>query len=112
EDGRAGRIGGCSVDVIEVAFNHSVEYYHARFWRLRMANGPEKHAVVSHDEWLAAQKAFLTKEKEFTHQREELSRQRRALPWEKVEKQYFFEGPDGTESLSDLFGDKHQLVVY
>ena len=31
QDGTARRIGDCSVDVIEVAFNHSVEYYHARF---------------------------------------------------------------------------------
>ena len=77
-----------------------------------MTNGAEKHPVVSHDEWLAAQKAFLTKEKEFTHQREELSRQRRALPWEKLDKPYVFEGPDGTVSLSDLFGGRNQLIVY
>ena len=72
----------------------------------------ENHAVVSHDQWLAARKAFLTKEKEFTHLRDELSRQRRELPWEKVEKQYVFDGPGGRESLSDLFEGRNQLVVY
>jgi len=48
------------------------------------------HTVVSHEEWLSARTAFLAKEKEFTRLRDELSRQRRALPWEKVEKQYAF----------------------
>lgn len=70
------------------------------------------HAVVSHEQWLAARTAFLAKEKEFTRLRDELSRQRRELPWEKVEKDYVFDGPNGKESLSDLFGKRSQLVVY
>jgi hypothetical protein len=53
----------------------------------------EHPKVVPQAEWLAARKAFLKKEKEFTRLRDELSRQRRELPWEKVEKQYTFEGP-------------------
>jgi len=77
-----------------------------------MANSTEKHPVVSHDEWLAARKAFLTKEKEFTKLRDELSRQRRELPWEKVEKRYDFDGPEGKVTLSELFGERNQLVVY
>jgi predicted dithiol-disulfide oxidoreductase (DUF899 family) len=77
-----------------------------------MAIDTENHPVVSHDGWLAAQKAFLTKEKEFTRLRDELSRQRRELPWEKVEKRYVFEGPEGTVTLSELFGERSQLVVY
>ena len=68
--------------------------------------------VVSHDEWLAARKKFLAKEKEFTKQRDELSRLRRELPWEKVEKKYVFEGVNGTETLSDLFDGRSQLLVY
>lgn len=72
----------------------------------------QDHEVVSHEEWTAARKALLTKEKEFTHRREELARQRRALPWERVEKPYAFDGPDGKETLSDLFDDRSQLVVY
>jgi predicted dithiol-disulfide oxidoreductase (DUF899 family) len=68
--------------------------------------------VVSHSEWISARKEFLSKEKEFTRLRDELSRERRELPWEKVEKQYVFEGPKEKETLSDLFGGRNQLVVY
>src|SRR5271166_1526030 len=68
--------------------------------------------VVSSSEWLAARKAFLAKEKEFTRLRDELSRERRELPWEKVEKSYTFEGPNGKETLADLFDGRSQLVVY
>ena len=72
----------------------------------------ENHTVVSPDEWLVARKELLAKEKEFTRLRDELSRQRRELPWEKVEKDYSFEGPSGKETLSDLFGGRSQLIVY
>jgi predicted dithiol-disulfide oxidoreductase (DUF899 family) len=68
--------------------------------------------IVSHDQWLAARTALLDKEKEFTRLRDELSRQRRALPWERVDKSYLFEGPDGARSLADLFDGRSQLVVY
>jgi predicted dithiol-disulfide oxidoreductase (DUF899 family) len=68
--------------------------------------------VVSQAEWLAARKEHLAKEKEFTRLRDELSRQRRALPWERVEKQYIFEGPNGKVTLADLFEKRSQLVVY
>ena len=72
----------------------------------------EDHRVVSREEWLAARKALLQKEKEFTHLREDLSRQRRELPWVKVTEAYSFEGPRGTETLADLFDGRSQLVVY
>lgn len=68
--------------------------------------------VVSQTEWIAARKEFLTREKEFTRLRDELSRQRRELPWEKVEKDYVFEGPKGKETLAGLFGRRSQLIVY
>lgn len=70
------------------------------------------HAVTSKADWLAARKVLLAKEKEFTKLRDELSEERRRLPWLKIEKDYVFDGPDGSESLSDLFGKHHQLVVY
>jgi len=54
----------------------------------------------------------LRKEKELTRLRDELSRQRRALPWEKVEKQYVFDTPRGKQTLADLFGGRSQLMVY
>ncbi len=68
--------------------------------------------VVSHEEWVAARKEFLKKEREFTHLRDELSRQRRELPWEKVAKNYTFVGPNGNETLADLFEGREQLFVY
>jgi predicted dithiol-disulfide oxidoreductase (DUF899 family) len=70
------------------------------------------HAVVSHEEWLAARTAFLAREKEFTRERDELSRQRRELPWERVDKVYTFDGPSGKETLAELFGKRSQLIVY
>lgn len=68
--------------------------------------------VVSQAEWLAARKELLTKEKEFTRLRDELSRKRRELPWEKLEKEYVFDGQNGKETLADLFGGRSQLIVY
>jgi len=68
--------------------------------------------IVSQDEWLAARKQHLVKEKEFTRLRDELSGQRRELPWVKVEKRYVFDGPNGMETLADLFDGRSQLIVY
>ena len=71
---------------------------------------PQK--IVSHEEWLVARKAHLAEEKAFTRARDALSRKRRELPWEKVEKNYVFDGPNGKETLAGLFGKNSQLVVY
>lgn len=71
-----------------------------------------KHSVVSHQEWLEARKALLEKEKELTRLRDDMARQVRELPWERVEKEYTFEGPGGSESLADLFEGRGQLIVY
>jgi predicted dithiol-disulfide oxidoreductase (DUF899 family) len=70
------------------------------------------HPVVSREEWLAARTAFLAREKEFTRLRDELSRERRGLPWVKVDKQYTFEGSNGSETLAQLFENRTQLIVY
>ena len=72
----------------------------------------ETHKVVSHDERVAARRQLLAEEKEFTRVRDRLSRRRRDLPWERVDKDYVFEGPDGRETVSQLFDGKHQLAVY
>lgn len=71
-----------------------------------------QHQVVSREAWLAARKALLAKEKAFTKARDQLSRERRELPWEKVDKTYVFDGPNGKETLSDLFAGRQQLLVY
>src|SRR6266849_5938934 len=72
----------------------------------------ENHAVVTPDEWREARLRLLDKEKEFTRLRDGLSRERRELPWEPVAKDYVFDGPDGKESLAQLFDGKSQLIVY
>jgi len=68
--------------------------------------------VVSRDEWLIARKDLLTREKELTRLRDEVSRHRRELPWVKIDKDYVFDGPDGKETLADLFDGRSQLIVY
>jgi predicted dithiol-disulfide oxidoreductase (DUF899 family) len=68
--------------------------------------------VVSRDEWLAARKALLIKEKEHMRAGDRLSAERRALPWVKVEKDYVFDAPEGQVSLADLFDGCSQLIVH
>jgi predicted dithiol-disulfide oxidoreductase (DUF899 family) len=72
----------------------------------------DNHKVVSRSEWVDARRRFLAEEKAFTRARDRLSQQRRDLPWERVDKEYVFEGPSGKESLPQLFNGKSQLVVY
>ncbi len=69
------------------------------------------HRVVSREEWIEARKRHLAREKEFTRLRDQLSQERRELPWVRVDKPYVFEGPDGKESLADLFAGRSQLIV-
>lgn len=74
--------------------------------------GAGDHPVVSHEAWLAARTAFLSKEKEFTRLTEAHNRERRELPWEAVTRAYVFDGPDGKQTLADLFDGRSQLIVY
>jgi len=71
-----------------------------------------EHKIVSHDRWVEERQQLLAKEKEFTQLRDELSQARRDLPWERVEKNYIFEGPDGKQTLAQLFGKQSQLIIY
>ena len=70
-----------------------------------------EHKIVSPDEWLAARRALLAEEKALLKAHDALAAKRRALPWVKVEKRYEFEGPDGRETLSDLFDGRSQLII-
>ena len=70
------------------------------------------HKIVSREEWLEARKEHLRKEKEFTRLRDELSRRRHELPWVKIDKPYLFHGPDGEQTLADLFAGRSQLIIY
>ena len=67
--------------------------------------------VASRDEWLAARRDLLAREKEATRLKDELNTQRRNLPMVRLEKEYTFEGPEGTVDLVDLFAGQRQLVL-
>jgi predicted dithiol-disulfide oxidoreductase (DUF899 family) len=72
----------------------------------------DNHKIVSKNGWIAARKVLLKKEKEFTALRDQLSQQRRDLPWIAVDKKYVFDGPNGKQTLSELFDGRSQLIVY
>jgi predicted dithiol-disulfide oxidoreductase (DUF899 family) len=72
----------------------------------------DNHQIVSKNEWIEARKVLLKKEKQFTALRDQLSQQRRDLPWVAVDKEYVFDGPNGKQTLSELFDGRSQLIVY
>ena len=77
-----------------------------------MTKSLEEHKIVSENDWVEARKSLLIKEKEFTVLRDQLNQQRRELPWKAVNKEYLFEGPNGKETLTELFDGRSQLIVY
>jgi predicted dithiol-disulfide oxidoreductase (DUF899 family) len=74
-------------------------------------NATARHEVVSADRWLAERKTLLAREKELVRLSDAVARERRALPWERVEKNYVFDAPEGRCSLADLFDGRRQLLV-
>jgi predicted dithiol-disulfide oxidoreductase (DUF899 family) len=68
--------------------------------------------VVSQADWEGAHEQLLVKEKHATRARDALAAERRRQPMTRIEKDYAFEGPDGTASLRDLFDGRRQLVLY
>jgi predicted dithiol-disulfide oxidoreductase (DUF899 family) len=68
--------------------------------------------IVSPQDWEAARLDLLVKEKQHTRARDALAAERRRMPWQAVEKEYAFEGPEGRASLLDLFAGRRQLIVY
>lgn len=68
--------------------------------------------IVSHEEWVAARKAHLVREKQLTKQLDALRAERRRLPMEKLEKQYTFDGPKGKQALADIFEGQRLLIIY
>jgi predicted dithiol-disulfide oxidoreductase (DUF899 family) len=69
------------------------------------------HNIVSPEEWIAARKELLKKEKEATRLSDAVSAERRQLPWVKVNKNYVFDAPGGKVTLADLFAGRTQLVI-
>lgn len=72
----------------------------------------DTHRIVNHSEWVQNRQQLLAAEKELTRARDQLANRRRELPWERVEKAYSFEAPNGQVTLADLFGGHSQLLVY
>jgi predicted dithiol-disulfide oxidoreductase (DUF899 family) len=68
--------------------------------------------IVTREQWLAARRDLLAKEKALTRQRDALSAQRRCLPRVEIDKEYVFDGPNGAAHLADFFEGRRQLVVY
>jgi predicted dithiol-disulfide oxidoreductase (DUF899 family) len=71
-----------------------------------------EHRVGTQEEWAAARKELLEREKDLTHRSDELAEQRRELPWVAVEKEYTFETDEGTKTLAELFDGRSQLLMY
>jgi predicted dithiol-disulfide oxidoreductase (DUF899 family) len=70
------------------------------------------HNVVTEQQWIEARRALLAEEKAWTRERDRLAKKRRALPWVKVEKDYLFEGAEGSVTLAELFDGRSQLIVF
>jgi predicted dithiol-disulfide oxidoreductase (DUF899 family) len=68
--------------------------------------------IVSREEWIAARRAFLEKEKLHMRDGDALAAERRALPWVKVEKTYMFDTTGGPRALAELFDGRNQLIVH
>ena len=67
--------------------------------------------VVTREQWLAARTELLAAEKEATRSRDALNARRRQLPMVRIDKEYKFDGAQGTVPLAALFGDSRQLII-
>jgi len=77
-----------------------------------MANaGIAHHPVVSSDRWVSERKTLLAREKELMRLQDQVARERRALPWERIDKNYTFDTSEGPRTLADLFEGRRQLMV-
>jgi predicted dithiol-disulfide oxidoreductase (DUF899 family) len=72
----------------------------------------QPNQTASQDEWLAARKALLAKEKVHMRAGDALAAERRALPWLKIDKSYTFDTERGQRTLAELFDGCRQLIVH
>jgi predicted dithiol-disulfide oxidoreductase (DUF899 family) len=68
--------------------------------------------VVASEDWLAARKELLAREKEVTKAKDAVDAARRQLPVTEITRTYTFMGPRGEVSLVDLFEGRRQLIIY
>jgi predicted dithiol-disulfide oxidoreductase (DUF899 family) len=71
-----------------------------------------KPSIATPQEWEAARQRLLVKEKELTRARDAMAAERRRMPWQAVDKEYEFDGPEGKTNLAGLFAGRRQLIVY
>jgi predicted dithiol-disulfide oxidoreductase (DUF899 family) len=67
--------------------------------------------ITTREQWLAARRELLVREKAHTRQRDTLNADRRRLPMVEIDKKYIFDGPAGTAGLADLFHGRSQLII-
>lgn len=67
--------------------------------------------TTTREQRLTACSELLEREKALTRAQDSLNADRRRLPMIRLDEDYRFEGPDGTVTLLELFGDHEQLVV-
>jgi predicted dithiol-disulfide oxidoreductase (DUF899 family) len=103
-----GRVGCVSILREQIRRHHEMAQRTVKTKEEAMDTPP----IVSADEWKEAREKLLVKEKEHTRAGDALAAERRRMPWQAVEKDYRFEGPDGDASLLDLFEGRRQLIVY
>lgn len=70
------------------------------------------HRTGTREEWLAARRELLQREKEHTRWGDELARQRQELPWVRIDKPYRFDTDEGMKTPAELFDGRSQLLVY
>jgi len=69
------------------------------------------HMISTREKWLDARLDLLAAEKDLIRRSDEVARLRRQLPWVRIDKAYVFDGPDGPQTLADLFDGRNQLLV-
>ena len=69
------------------------------------------HVTATREKWLEARLDLLAAEKDLMRRSDDVARLRQRLPWVLIDKAYVFEGPDGRQTLADLFDTRHQLLV-
>lgn len=74
--------------------------------------GEVERQIVSEGEWRSARQDILAKEKVLMRAHDELAAERRRQPWMKVGGDYTFTAPSGELTFGELFGNRHQLIVY
>jgi predicted dithiol-disulfide oxidoreductase (DUF899 family) len=79
---------------------------------IQEANRMTKHQVGTREQWLAARRGLLEREKQLTRHSDELARERQQLPWVPVEDTYTFQTSTGPKTLAELFDRRPQLLVY